>query len=874
MLRVAWKGVLARKLRLMLTSIAIVLGVGFVSGAFFLTDSMRASFDTLFTEAAAGIDAQVQTKELKDLLEAQASQGPASVPIDLAKVGVPPDVLARVEDVPGVHKAVGTIFQNGAQALDKKGKPIKTGGAPSFGSNWVDEAEDVGALRIAKGDAPDRDEVMLDATTMDRGKFKVGDKVTMLIQGGRSIETFTISGVVEFGSSNNLLGASIAVFETSRVQELFDMGDRFTAVDIQADDGVTQATITRRVRQVVGPEYDVVTGEQFTQEQNDSIGSAFLDFLQYIILGFAAVAVFVGAFTIFNTFTILVNQRTREFGLLRAVGASRRQVLGIVIVEALVVGFIASTLGIAVGYGLAVLLGSILNSVSDGGFPSTNFTLQARTVVWSYSVGMIVTLVASLYPSWRAARLSPLEALRANPARSARGWVTPIVGALLFLLGAGLLVSGFVREGASTKSVLLSIGVGCAVAIIGIALLSRLFILPVTRLFALALGRGTTGELATRNVLRNRGRSATTSSALMIGLALASLVLIMHASILKTINHQIDEILQADITVYNSTALDTGIGTVDDDIVERIGKVDGVADFAGQRVGSASLRKTFDPKKDLETFVALDQSALRKDGIVALDMKSGSREPGDGLLVDADLADKRDWKVGDDVRLAFSGGTKRTLEVRGIYEPNNIVGGTLVSSKETFDAVQPPELRAAAGVYVRVEVGVGAKTVVRRIEHDLGTDANFLEIQDSEELRTTFEKQFEPVLLLVLAMLGLSLVIALFGIGNTLALNVFERTREIGLIRAVGGTRWQLRWMIVIEAILVALFGALVGVVVGLAAGRALIKALEDEGFIFAPNVVGLALVLVAGFIAGLLAALLPARRAAKTDVLEAIATE
>jgi putative ABC transport system permease protein len=873
MLRVAWKGVLARKLRLILTSIAVVLGVGFVAGAFFLTDSMRASFDTLFTEAAQGIDVQVQTTALKQLVEEQQSKGPGAVPIDLAKVGTPPTIITRIKELPGAKRVVGSIFEFGAQPLDKHGDPISTGGAPSFAANWDEAGADVGALRIVKGHAPAPDEVLLDATTMERGKFHVGDKVRVLIQGGRKTDTFKLAGVVKFGKSNSLNGASITVFETHRLQGLLDMGDNFTAVDVQAKDGVTQATLKRQVKLALGAKYDVITGEEFTQEQSDAIDNAFLNVLQNVILGFAAVAVFVGAFTIFNTFTILVGQRTREFGLLRAIGASRRQVLGIVMLEAILTGIVASTLGILAGYGVAALLRALINSFADAGIPTDPFPLHTRTVLVSYAVGVIITLVASTLPAWRASRLSPLEALRTNSAQAGRGWRSPAFGALLCLVGGALVVRGFSVHHASTTTVLSNIGGGFAVAIIGIALLSRLFIVPVTRVLAIAFGRGTTGRLATRNVLRNRARSATTASALMIGLALASLVLVFHASLQSTVNHQIDEVLNADIFVFNSTALQSGVGVVKQDTVDRIAKVKGVAKYADQRVGSASAGSKFKPSGDLQTFTAFNAGTLDKGGIVELEMKSGKADPGSGLLVDSDFAKKQHWKTGQVVQLAFSGDITRKLKIHGIFKPNDIVGASLIASPRTFDAVQPPQQRAPAGVFVRVDRGVAPSTVVKRIKKTLGKDASFLEIQDTEALRQTFNKQLAPILGLVLGMLSLSLIIALFGIGNTLALNVFERTREIGLVRAVGGTRWQLRWMIVLEAVMVALFGAIIGVLVGVGAGRALIAALKGDGFVWGINYGPLVGVLVAGFVAGVLAALLPARRAAKTDVLEAIAT-
>ncbi len=704
MLLVAIKGVLSRKLRLMLTSIAVVLGVGFVSGAFFLTDSLRASFDTVFTEAAAGVDVQVTTFEYAELVEEAATSAPGTVSIDLSKVGVPPEVVDDLRDVSGVRRVVGSVFEVGAQALDKDGRPISTGGAPAFAANWIPEAEETGALRLVEGDAPERGEVVLDVTTMKRGKFDLGDDVTVLVQGGRETRTFEISGVLQFGSSNSLNGAAITAFETSEVQELFGMGDRFSAVDVQADDGVSQDQLKRNVVRELGPEYKVLTGVEFTQEQVDQIDDAFLGILQNVILGFAAVAVFVGAFTIFNTFTILVGQRTREIGLLRAIGASRRQVLGIVALEAIVVGLIASTLGILAGYGIAFLLRELINAFADGGIPEEAFPLQTRTIVWSYAVGVIVTFVASIVPAWRASRVSPLEALRANPAHAGRGWLAPTAGSALLLAGAIAVYVGFVREDASVTSTLVLIGGGFAVAIVGIALLSRLFIGPVTRAIGPVFAWGTTGDLARRNVLRNRARSATTASALMIGLALASLVLVFQSSIKQTINAEIDRTLGADISIYNSTVLTTGTGYVNADDIEAIEQVDGVDSVGAQRIGGATVDGEFD--LDDVTFVtALSESTYGDDPLLRLAIEDGIDEPRDGILIDSDLAEEQDWSVGDDVQIGFVTDESPEFEVVGIYEPNELLGAPVLLAIDDFNELQPPAVRADAFVYARVDEG-------------------------------------------------------------------------------------------------------------------------------------------------------------------------
>jgi putative ABC transport system permease protein len=877
MLRVALKGVWSRKLRLLLTSIAVVLGVGFVAGAFFLTDSLRASFDTIFTEAAQGLDVQVATKEYNDLEAKQQTSGVAAVPIDLAKVGVKPETLETIRQVPGVQHAEGSIFEIGAQPLDKKGGPIGNsgGGAPTFAANWARGKYGNGPLHITKGEAPRRDEVMLDANLMKDGKYEIGDKLDVSIQGGRLRQEFRISGVVRYGKNSSLNGASITVFETKQLQELLEMDDRFSTVSVAADPGVSQTTLKHRVQQALDPSFDVITGKEYTKKQTESINDSFLNILQNVILGFAAIAVFVGAFTIFNTFTILVGQRTREFGLLRAIGSSRMQIITIVVLEAVVLGIIASTIGILAGYGIAALLRSIINGATGGGFPGGSFPLHTRTIVWSYSVGVIVTLVACVVPAVRASRLSPLEALRSNPAHAGRGWKAQVAGALLAVIGTALIIWGLnAGEGATVKSVLVRIGGGFAIAIIGISLLSRSFILPVTKALGSVLARGTTGELASRNVLRNRARSATTAAALMIGLALATLVLIFYSSINKTIGKQIDDTIGADITVINKSLMGSGYGFVDQKAIDTINDTEGVETSASQRFGGVALGTTFTTNGNLKSISAFDDEAIATGGLVELEARDGVMKPGDGVIVDSDFAKSKHLKVGSKLQLAFPTGDSGKYRVNGIFKPAEFAGAPILTSVKTFTAVQPPATSAPAVVYIRVADDADTKQVVKRIKHELGEGAASLEVQDSDALRTSFTDQFKPILALILGMLSLSLVIALFGIGNTLALNVFERTRELGLIRAVGGTRRQVRRMIRVESVLVAVFGAVIGVIVGALAGYALISALKDDGFVFSANVIGLIAVLIAGLVAGLLASILPARRAARTDVLAAIATE
>lgn len=873
MLRVSIKGILARKLRLLLTSIAIVLGVGFVSGAYFLTDSMRSSFDDLFDQATAQIDVEVRTTRYKELYE--ASNEGVLVPIDLSEVGMSPEALERIRDVDGVSLAEGLIFELGAQPLGKDGKPIAEFGPPSFAAGWNQSAEEIQALRIDEGRAPRAGELMLDRTAFEKSGYSLGDDVKVLIQGGRITETFELVGVVKFGESNNLNGASITVFEPTQLQTLLKMGDRFSVVDVVGDGTVSQTELRDRIATELGDDYFVVTGPELSDEQSSAIDDSFLKYLEYVILAFAFVAVFVGAFTIFNTFTILVGQRTREFGLLRILGAKRSQIIGIVTLEALVVGIIASTIGIVAGYGVASLLRVLLNGFGFS-IPNDPFPVETRTIVVSYAVGVLVTLVASVIPAWRASRLSPLEALRSESTSRSRGWKVPAAGAAIFLVGAVLIFRGLApAKGTSTETVLTSLGAGFLVAITGLAMLSRLFIAPITRGLGTVFARGRTGRLAVGNVLRNRGRAATTSSALMIGLALASLVLVFYASLQATVDDQIERSFGADVSAYNN-AFGGSSPTVSEETVARIQSVDGIKELATQRLGTAIVGDEFDldTKKPL-AYTSFSRGAVGAgEGLVRAKLLEGSIDPGDEIIVSDEFAKDNDLDVGSELELAFPTGDPRTFEVRGIFEASEIIGSGMLVSEDTFLETQPEVAHGAAFVAIDVEDGTKPSTVVDRINTAIGDESEFIKVLDTEGLKQLFRDQLAPVVGMVFALLSLSIVIALFGISNTLALNVFERTREIGLLRAVGGTRRQLRRIIRAEAVLVALFGAIIGVLVGVGAGAALIRALQDEGFVFGISPIAVVAVLIGGFLAGIIAAVLPARRASRTDVLEAIATE
>lgn len=875
MLHVALAGIRARKLRLVLTSVAVVLGVAFVSGAFLLTDSMRASFSDLFEEATAGLAVEVRTNAYREISALQQSGG-MQVGVDYQKVGVSQETLEKIRKVDGVKRAVGSFFDMGAQPLKRDGTPIGSQGSPAFLANWEDEAKDARIFTILEGSAPSSGEVMIDTASAKAGKFSVGDKVTILLNGGQKRETYRLSGIVKFGSSSSSFFGAITVLPTKTVQQVLGSEGHFSAVDITSDGSVSNDILKRRVIAALDNDrYHVATGEELGQELNEGVDTGFLSLMQNFILVFAAIAVFVGAFVIFNTFTILVGQRQREFGMLRAIGAGRWQILGIVTLEAVTVGIIASTIGLFAGYVVAEALRSMISAVGVE-LPKGAFPIELRTVIWCYVVGTLVTLAACLIPAWRSSRLTPLDALRSATIVGKGGWKIPAAGTVLVLVGIILVILGFTASSdASTKSILLRIGIGLATIVLGVTLQFRLIIAPIVRLLASVFARGVSGSLARGNVLRNRARSSTTAAALMIGLSIATLALVFQASVSATIDQQITKSIGSDIVAYNRLAQQGQSAFVSDRQFDTLRNVDGVTNIAGLRQGSFQIGKTF--KTDSiglsEYMIGIDSDQISKNGLLRIDVTTGSRDLGDGILVARDVAKEKGWKVGDKITIATAGSPATELQITGLFSGNQVTGQWIVST-ETFDKIQPPALHGYAMVMANVEKGKDPGAVAKQMSKALGRDAKLIDIKDNDALRQQAEDQFGFIIGVVMAMLFLSLIIATFGIANTLALNVFERTREIGLLRAVGTTQRQTRRMIRIEAVLIAVFGAIIGVLVGVAGGAALVSALDDEGFVFAVKIVPIVLVLIGGLIAGLLSSILPARRASRMNVLNAIATE
>ncbi len=847
MLRTTLKNLMAHKLRLGLTALAVVLGVGFVAGTFVLTDTMSRTFDDLFTDVTKGVDVYVRSESS---FEAQ---------IGGSRKPIPDKLVQLVRDVDGVAIASGSV-DGYAQFVDKDGEAITPNGAPTLGVNWVPEP--LTPLTLRDGEAPvGSDEVVVDAGTASDNGFEVGDRITVLTQAGA--REFTVSGVAGFGQADNLAGATLAAFDTETAQELFDRKGRFASIEIAAEDGVATADLQTRIEEVLPQGVEASSGASVAREQAQSIQQG-LGFFNTALLVFAGVALFVGAFIIYNTFSITVAQRMREFGLLRALGANSRQIMTSVLLEALLVGVTASLVGLGVGVAIAILL-QVLLATFGIELPSTTLQLLPRTVIVSLLVGTIVTVVSSVLPARKASRVTPMEALRDTHPSDARWSLSrTVTGGLLTAAGVATLLFGLFGNSSEGLSL---VGLGAITTFIGISVLTPLFAAPLARVIGAPFKKvmHLPGKLAQQNAARNPRRTASTAAALMIGLALVGLVGIFAASLKASTNKIVDESLKADFMISNASI--TAPPAISPELGEEIARLETVRSVAPLR--QAQFRD--DQKRSL--FLAATDPSSFVD-VADLEVTEGSIEAlsEGGVLLFAPTAEDLDLAVGDDLEMRFAAAGSREVMVVGLFENKSMVNTDYLISLETYDEVFTERVDSA----VLVAKSAEASPAEARAEIEKVTDEfPNVELQDQTEIKERSASDVDQLLGLVTALLGLALVIALLGITNTLALSVFERTRELGLLRAVGMARSQTKSMIRWESVIISLFGALLGIAVGIFFGWAFVAALNDQGITeFAIPFGQLIIYILFAGIAGIVAAIPPARRASRLNVLEAIATE
>jgi putative ABC transport system permease protein len=849
MLKVALRGVLARRFRLALTAIAVLLGVMFVSTTYVLTDTLDASFDRVFSQSLSDVDVVVRGVPKEDRGDATR---------------IPDGTVARAAAVDGVASAHGFV-QGYAQFVGRDGDAIDKGG-PAVGITFVG-GHRRGPLHLvddrgARSRAPRGDEVAMDVDTAREEDFHIGDAVDVLSAGPR--RTFKLVGLFTIGEGADTGPLAFAAFDLATSQQIAAAPDLLDAVYVRGEPGVSSARVRRSLRVALGPGFDVTDAAQLARTGDEDVGQ-FVDLLTGLLLGFAALGVVVGAFIIFNTFTILVTQRTRELGLLRAMGASRRQVISAVVVEAGVVGAVAAASGLVLGVVVARLLMSLVDSL---GFriPSGEVVVLPRTVVVAVAVGLIVTVGAALWPAVRASRIPPVAAIGDLPEAPVdtfrrRG----AFGAALVAVSVPVLLVGVARARAADDALgeLPLVGLGALLLFFGIVVLLATFARPLASClgFPVRAVAGVPGAIARGNAMRNPRRTGATASAMVIGLALVAMVAVLGASA----KAQIDA---ADSDVDADLVLDTTqFSGFSPDVIRRVDALPQIASAVGLRFGSVRI------DGDRQRVVAVDGPGLAD--AFALRMRSGAASglAGDGVLVSDEDARERRVALGDSLTLRFPNGV-REVRVAGVYGSDVLGGSPFLVSRALFrDGFPEADLDYRA--YVSVTPGTPLATARKAVERELGQDFPNVDVQTQDQARDAEAELVDQFLGVLVALLFLSEVIAVLGIVNTLALSVHERTHEIGMLRAVGMSRRQLRRSVRWESVIIAAIGGTVGLALGLVWAWAFTSALESEDlFRFSVPAGRIVLLALLSLVAGAIAAVLPAWRASRLEIFDAIGRE
>jgi putative ABC transport system permease protein len=847
MLTATLRAMIAHKLRLVLTTASIALGVAFLAGTLVLTDTMGLAFEQLFGKVSSGTDAVVRTHA-----PYTASDG-----VGTSRAPIAASVLTDIDKVDGVRTAEGSV-SGYALLTDNDGRAILTsGGAPTLGYSMPADEDLRGDVDLLSGTAPDAPgEVAIDATSAEDNDIAIGSTIKVLFQG--PTQEFTVVGTVGFGGEKNLGGTTSAYFETGTAQEVLGTPGYFDTIGVSAEDGVSQAELAKRLSAVVPKGAEAVTGETVAQENSDAVQED-LKVVGILFMIFAGIALFVGSFIIWNTFTMIVTQRSREIALLRAIGATRRQVLRSLILEALLLGVAASAIGVALGMGVAKGLTKLMDAVGFS-LPSTSLQLEARTIWVSLLVGTVVTVVAALVPARRATKVLPVEALReSTPGAEKPSKRRAVIGlAIIGAGGAGILSALY--GGADMRI----FGVGLLALLVGVMVALPLAVRPLAALIGAPLKlRGLPGELAKQNALRNPRRTSSTAAALMIGLTLVVSMGVFASSLKASFGDVISDQTNADLYLSSSSAQGPGFSP---SVIAAVQAVDGVDQVSAGGWGQAH----FDNGDT--SYSAVDPATAEE--VMNLEVSQGSIADlgDDGVMVSKKIATAKGWTLGDAVPAEFAVSGKHQLHVVAIYDGKGWISDNFVISLAEQNAFAGPQL-VASGL-VTLVAGADKAGVQKAISAALADhpDAKVLDQEGFEKEASGF---IGKLLTFVTVMLLLAVLIALLGIVNTLALSVFERTRELGLLRAVGMTRAQVRAMVRWESVVISLIGALSGAGLGIGIGLALSQALKDEG-IKAISIPGpqIALYVALAAVAGVLAALGPARSAAKVDVLKAVVSD
>ncbi|QRY64810.1 ABC transporter permease [Gordonia sp. PDNC005] len=846
MRKVSTRSLASHKLRLVLTVFSVVLGTSFVAAAVIFTSTVSNAFNAIFDNVAQGVSVEVTAAE-------------PDAP------GVPVELVQKLRDSKnelGIDRLVEN-FGGPVTVADSSGKAIQTGGAPSVASAFIPQGEGIGdPMTLVDGRAPaSENEITINRDAADKAGLHVGSTTKVVLGTGVSDPIdVTIVGLTDLPTST---GGYVGIqFDQQTAEDYFSDGDYIGVVDMTAVPGVSDIQLRDRVHTALGDAksvdelYKVRTGDQVRADQKEEI-SQFLTIFRYILLAFAGIGLLVGTFIIYNTFSMIVAQRNRELALLRAIGASRKDVSRSVLTEALLVGVLGGAIGL--GLGAAIAAGMLAFTKSQG-LPSNGIEVGLSAIASAVFVGIIVTMLSAWIPARRASRIPPVEAMRESTVEPGAGSLRrrTLTGAVLGVLAVAALVVGGLGEGSGPA---LIVAVGAVLAIVAVVLaapaLSQPFVGALGGVFQKSFG--TVGRLARTNAVRNPRRSAATAFALTLGLMLVVVIGTLGSSFKGTINSAVDKGVKADFIITGTNGGQMPLGLAD-----AVRKAPDAQTVVSQAIAIAKL-----DGKNL--WMTAPLGGKLSDVAVVTPVEGVVDVPADGMAVDQPTAREQGWKIGEEVKLTSLTGTEVTVPIVGIYEPTDIAGPRLIG-QNVYDKLVPSEaMRVAQPVWVKGRAGVDADVLRSQLE-DVTAPYLIAQIQDREQFKSSISSQIDQMMITLYALLGLSLVIAVLGIINTLALSVVERKREIGMLRAIGMARPQVRRSIYLESTYIAVFGALLGAVLGLAIGVPLVRTLAYwglEGVVIPWSLIGGTLVGAA--VVGVIAALWPAVTAARTRPLEAI---
>jgi putative ABC transport system permease protein len=853
---VTLRGLAGRKLRSLLTAFAIVLGVTMVSGTYVLTDTIDKAFSSIFQETYANTDAVVSGKAADIDVDGETASAPS----------IPDTLLAKVKALPDVAAATGIVADDtNTKILQKDGKAVDTGGAPSFGFGIDPSQARFNPLKLLDGRWPSTaNEVVIDVGTADEQGYKIGDPVKIATV--QPVSEFKIVGLAQYGDVSSLGSATFAVFTIPAAQALLDREGQFDAISVAGKSGTTPQKLVSEIRPILPNNALVRTGDQ--QATEDLKDVAFTKFIRYFLLAFAGVALFVGAFVIFNTLSITVAQRTREFATLRTIGGSRRQVLWSVVLEALVIGFLASLAGLFLGLGLAAGLNALFRALNFD-LPTQGLVFAPRTIIVSLIIGVGVTLLAGIFPAIRATRVPPIAAVREGftlpRGRLAR--LAPYIAMVVIGIAVVLLSYSLFKDNLGTAQRLISIAVGVLALFVGVAMISSRLVRPLAAFVGWPATRigGAAGRLAKGNSTRNPGRTASTAAALMIGIALVTFVAVLASGMKSSNTDAIKKQVEAEYVLtaqdgfspFVTSAADAVGRSPDAQFVTSVrsglGKADGESGYVtGIQPGAIAQAYTFDWKQGSDAVLG----------------EMGQN----GAIIDKSFAENKNLKVGDQFPLLTPDGDTTQLVVKGIYEPPPFFPllGSVSITQSLFDSIYERPQNS----FVFVDVN-GEPTAATTASLDAAVkDFPDAKVQTREGWIQQQNQDFDNFLNILYVLLALSVVVSIFGMVNTLVLTVFERTRELGMLRAVGMTRRQARRMVRHESVITALIGAALGLPLGIFLALLMTRALSEFNVQITIPVTQLVVFAIVAVIVGVLAAILPARRAAKLNVLRALQYE